>query len=135
MNATSVNNWINANGVTIQVLAAIAIPSVQALWKKWKDSAMKTPPETKPQALQTSSSIWFLKNAWGFLIGLPLAAWMLNSLVSTPEPVTREFVGAAVLLGIFFMFNFLMLMAFLIAAAFRSVYLQIKSMGERLSQP
>lgn len=122
--------WINANGVVIgvalsiaQIIFAITVPIGIELWNR-KHRAMTTPSDMNPQALTTSneknsSKVWFLKNAWGALLGLPLSVWLMFWQVSQPGPPTREFVGVMVFLGLYFALNLVAVVGFAFAAALR----------------
>jgi len=149
MDTASAVAWINANGIVIgiafsaaQIATSILVPVGIEFWSK-RNKPMITPKDTHPQALTTSIDTnattvrafdvgWFFKNAWGVLLGIPLSAWLLYWQVSQPGPVTREFVGVAVLLGLYFAFSVLAGLGFVVATVARPVATRINALSDRL---
>lgn len=130
MNQISATDWINANGVVIQVAVAIAVPVIQGILNRKRD--MSTPIDTKPLPLATSSKIWFLKNAWGALLGIPLSVWLMHWQASQPGPPTREFVGVMVFLGLYLAFSVIGVIGFVLAAAGRPLYARVAALAEKI---
>jgi len=114
----STSDWIAIVGVIVQVFVAVGIAVHQARQARLQPKLHEAKPSTAQ--IKGSNVAWYFKNAWGFLVGIPMSIAFICWEAVSPGPTT---VGSA--------FNVLLAIAFALAAPFRQAYAKLQALTEK----
>ena len=125
----STSDWIAIVVVIVQVFVAVGIAVHQARQARLQPKLHEAKPSTAQ--IKGSNVAWYFKNAWGFLVGIPMSIAYICWEAVSPGPTTVGSALALVFLSLWLAFNVLLAIAFALAAPFRQAYAKLQALTEK----
>jgi len=125
----SSSDWISLAGALAQIVVAIAVAVYQVRASRATGLAGKSSKSAGPA--EQSNIAWYFKNAWGFLVGIPMSIAFICWEAVGSGPTTLGSVLTIVFLSLWLAFNIFCAAGYALAAPFRQAYAKLEAMASK----